>query len=45
MIGYAVYRHDGSVFITNSGKAASLEVLHEKTLFPERCYPIVRILR
>lgn len=45
MKGYAVYRHDGSVFVTNDIDRAIFEVLDEAALFPEGCYPIVRILR
>ena len=45
MIGYAVYRHDGTILITNTEKRALSEVLLEKYLHPEDGYPIVRILR
>jgi len=45
MIGYVVYRHDGSIYITNDELLAVSEVSHENSLFPERGYPVVRILR
>jgi hypothetical protein len=45
MIGFAIYRKDGTILITNNEKRAIEEVLLEKYLHPKECYPVVRILR